>query len=159
MYRRHFLLFAGISTILAIPSAALSGLALGWFSVVLDPTTAEPDLNSFTPILTAFAAAGLISLLVVPFTYGASCWPRVSALRRRSRWGHFRSVATLFRCRLLDLVLLDAGAPPVHVAVALWLWVFVSWIAVTPAMFVENIGLRLRWDGLASVRSRWWPTF
>src|SRR5207245_11667238 len=44
--------------------------------------------------------------------------------------------------------------------VILWIWIFVSWIAVTPAMFVENIGL-----GAAMGRSwrvvegRWWRTF
>jgi len=42
----------------------------------------------------------------------------------------------------------------------LWLWVFVMWVAVTPAMFVENIGI-----GTAVSRSRqlvqgrWWRTF
>ena len=30
MYRRHFLLFAGISLLLAVPSAALYGLAFAW---------------------------------------------------------------------------------------------------------------------------------
>jgi len=43
---------------------------------------------------------------------------------------------------------------------ALWAWVFVMWVAVTPAMFVENIGI-----GFAVTRSRylvqgrWWRTF
>ena len=42
----------------------------------------------------------------------------------------------------------------------LWIWIFVLWIVVTPAMFVENIGL-----GSAMGRSwrlvegRWWRTF
>jgi hypothetical protein len=44
--------------------------------------------------------------------------------------------------------------------VALWLWVFVGWIAVTPAMFVENIGLGAAmgrsWN---LVKGRWWRTF
>src|SRR5713101_4488493 len=39
MYRRHFLLFAGISVILAVPSAALFGLALAWFSTGLQTTS------------------------------------------------------------------------------------------------------------------------
>ncbi len=44
--------------------------------------------------------------------------------------------------------------------VILWTWIFVLWIVVTPAMFVENIGL-----GAALGRSRrlvegrWWRTF
>jgi hypothetical protein len=44
--------------------------------------------------------------------------------------------------------------------VALWLWVFVGWIAVTPAMFVENIGLGAAMGrSWHLVKGRWWRTF
>src|SRR5258708_8141200 len=42
----------------------------------------------------------------------------------------------------------------------LWIWIWVSWVAVMPIMFIENIGL-----GAAMNRSwrlvevRWWRTF
>jgi hypothetical protein len=43
---------------------------------------------------------------------------------------------------------------------ALWVWIFVGWIVVTPVMFIERISLgaamRRSWD---LVRGRWWRTF
>ena len=43
MYRRHFLLFAGISVILAIPAAALYGLAIAWVTVGLQQSASTSD--------------------------------------------------------------------------------------------------------------------
>jgi hypothetical protein len=163
MYRRHFLLFAGISVILAIPSAALLGVIFGWFSVVIDQTTGAADLWLF---LAAAGATALVNLLIIPFTYGAVIFAACeSAIGRPVTAGSvFRGVSrryfpllgywTLFFITL-GLAVLLCVAP-----VALWLWVFVGWIAVTPAMFVENIGLGTAmgrsWN---LVKGRWWRTF
>jgi hypothetical protein len=163
MYRRHFLLFAGISVILAIPSAALLGVLFGWFSVVIDQTTGAADLWLF---LAAAGATALVNLLIIPFTYGAVIFAACeSAIGRPVTAGSvFRGVSrryfpllgywTLFFITL-GLAVLLCVAP-----VALWLWVFVGWIAVTPAMFVENIGLGTAmgrsWN---LVKGRWWRTF
>jgi hypothetical protein len=44
--------------------------------------------------------------------------------------------------------------------IVLWTWVFVSWIVVTPAMFVENIGLGTAFGrSWRLVEGRWWRTF
>ena len=163
MYRRHFLLFAGISVILAIPSAALLGVIFGWFSAVIDQTTGAADLWLF---LAAAGATALVNLLIIPFTYGAVIFAACeSAIGRPVTAGSvFRGVSrryfpllgywTLFFITL-GLAVLLCVAP-----VALWLWVFVGWIAVTPAMFVENIGLGTAmgrsWN---LVKGRWWRTF
>jgi hypothetical protein len=163
MYRRHFLLFAGISVILAIPSAALLGVIFGWFSIVIDQTTGMADLWLF---LAAAGATALVNLLIIPFTYGAVIFAACeSAIGRPVTAGSvFRGVSrryfpllgywTLFFITL-GLAVLLCIAP-----VALWLWVFVGWIAVTPAMFVENIGLGpamgRSWN---LVKGRWWRTF
>ncbi len=163
MYRRHFLLFAGISVILAIPSAALLGVIFGWFSTVIDQTTGAADLWLF---LAAAGATALVNLLIIPFTYGAVIFAACeSAIGRPVTAGSvFRGVSrryfpllgywTLFFITL-GLAVLLCVAP-----VALWLWVFVGWIAVTPAMFVENIGLGTAmgrsWN---LVKGRWWRTF
>jgi hypothetical protein len=163
MYRRHFLLFAGISVILAIPSAALLGVIFGWFSIVIDQTTGMADLWLF---LAAAGATALVNLLIIPFTYGAVIFAACeSAIGRPVTAGSvFRGVSrryfpllgywTLFFITL-GLAVLLCIAP-----VALWLWVFVGWIAVTPAMFVENIGLGTAmgrsWN---LVKGRWWRTF
>src|SRR2546421_421883 len=72
MYRRHFILFAGISVLLSIPSAALFGLALGSFTSVLQQTNGTLDDTSFlTPLLAAFAAGLAVNLVILPFTMGA----------------------------------------------------------------------------------------
>jgi len=163
MYRRHFILFAGISVILAIPSAALLGVIFGWFSTVIDQTTGAADLWLF---LAAAGATALVNLLIIPFTYGAVIFAACeSAIGRPVTAGSvFRGVSrryfpllgywTLFFITL-GLAVLLCVAP-----VALWLWVFVGWIAVTPAMFVENIGLGTAmgrsWN---LVKGRWWRTF
>ncbi len=163
MYRRHFILFAGISVILAIPSAALLGVIFGWFSTVIDQTTGAADLWLF---LAAAGATALVNLLIIPFTYGAVIFAACeSAIGRPVTAGSvFRGVSrryfpllgywTLFFITL-GLAVLLCVAP-----VALWLWVFVGWIAVTPAMFVENIGLGTAmgrsWN---LVKGRGWRTF
>jgi len=163
MYRRHFILFAGISVILAIPSAALLGVIFGWFSTVIDQTTGAADLWLF---LAAAGATALVNLLIIPFTYGAVIFAACeSAIGRPVTAGSvFRGVSrryfpllgywTLFFITL-GLAVLLCVAP-----VALWLWVFIGWIAVTPAMFVENIGLGTAmgrsWN---LVKGRWWRTF
>ena len=54
MYRRHFVLFAGISAILSIPSAALFALLLGSFSSVLQQSNgAVTDFSFLAPLLAA----------------------------------------------------------------------------------------------------------
>src|SRR2546425_10648331 len=70
MYRRHFLLFAGISLLLAIPSAALYGLAFAWFSVALRDTTGT-DFSYAAPLLATAAPGFLVTLLILPFTNSA----------------------------------------------------------------------------------------
>jgi hypothetical protein len=167
MYRRHFLLFAGISVILAIPSAALYGLGLAWFSIGLNTTSSASDLGPVTGFLGAIGAAALVNLLFLPFSHSAIVYAACeSAIGRPvTASGVFFGVLrryfpllgywVLFNTFTAYLALILCLAP-----FALWLWGFVLWVAAVPAMFVENIGL-----GAAIGRSRqlvqgrWWRTF
>ena len=173
MYRRHFLLFAGISVICAIPSAGLVGLFLGWASIVLQQSSSSTtvngpfDLTTAAGILGIAAAALVMNLLILPFSHAAVTFAACeSALGRPvTPGGVFRGVLRryfpllgyflLFNSFTAYLALLLCIAP-----FALWLWGFVLWIAVAPAMFIENTGL-----GAAIGRSRqlvqgrWWRTF
>ncbi|HKW70765.1 MAG TPA: hypothetical protein VJP81_09305 [Candidatus Dormibacteraeota bacterium] len=173
MYRRHFLLFAGISVICAIPSAGLVGLFLGWASIVLQQSSSSTtvngpfDLTTAAGILGIAAAALVINVLILPFSHAAVTFAACeSALGRPvTPGGVFRGVLRryfpllgyflLFNSFTAYLALLLCIAP-----FALWLWGFVLWIAVAPAMFIENTGL-----GAAIGRSRqlvqgrWWRTF
>jgi len=167
MYRRHFLLFAGISVILAIPSAALYGLALAWFSTGLTQTSDSSDLGPVAGFLAAIGAALLVNFLFLPFSHSAITYAACESAMGRTvtAGGVVRGVLRryfpllgywlLFNTITAYVALLLCVAP-----FLLWLWVFVMWVAVTPAMFVENIGI-----GTAVSRSRqlvqgrWWRTF
>src|SRR5438552_6692167 len=167
MYRRHFVLFAGISVILAIPSAAIFGVAFAsFFSILQQSSGGITDLSFVTPLLATLGAGLVVNLLILPFTMGAVMYAACeSALGRPvTASGVFMGVLRRYFGLLGYWVLFVATgylALALCVApIALWLWVFVLWIVVTPAMFVENIGL-----GAAMGRSRrlvegrWWRTF
>ncbi|HEY0832117.1 MAG TPA: hypothetical protein VGE99_13320 [Candidatus Dormibacteraeota bacterium] len=167
MYRRHFVLFAGISVLLSIPSAALFGLALGSFTSVLQQTNGTLSDTSFlAPLLAAFAAGLAVNLLVLPFTMGAVMYATCESAMGRPVtaggvfFGVLRRYFPLLGYWMLFLVMFYVALVLCVIPVVLWTWIFVLWIVATPAMFVENIGL-----GAAMGRSwrlverRWWRTF
>ncbi|HEV2036423.1 MAG TPA: hypothetical protein VGU71_19920, partial [Candidatus Dormibacteraeota bacterium] len=71
IYRRHFLLFAGISVILAIPAAGLASYVIALFAnfVQLANGGQGPDFNAFLPLLVIYAIGYLVLLVIAPFTY------------------------------------------------------------------------------------------
>jgi hypothetical protein len=167
MYRRHFLLFGGISVILSIPSAALFGLALSSFSSVLQQSNSQPaNLSFMTPLLAGFAGGLLVNLLFLPFSMGAITYAACeSALGRPVTAGGvlsgvLRRYFSLLGYWLLFVISFYVSLVLCVVPVALWAWIFVGWIVVTPAMFVENIGLGAAFGrSWRLVAGRWWRTF
>ena len=165
MYRRHFLLFAGISVILAIPTAALFGLGFGSLTLALQQA-GQADLSSLTPLLASFGAGLLITFLMLPFTNTAVVYAACeSALGRPvTAGGIFMGVLRRY-FPLLGYWLLFSVSGLIAVLlcvapVALWAWLFVMWIVVTPAMFVENIGVGAAFGRSRQlVEGRWWRTF
>ena len=163
IYRRHFLLFAGISAILAIPSAASTGF--NWFTVfgtIFEGQAAQPiDNTAYLESQLAQVGALLINVLLIPFTYGAVVYAACeSALGRPvSPGGIFKAILRRY-FPLLGFILLIGIMAVVFCLIPLWAWIWVNWVAVVPMMFVENIGL-----GAAMGRSwrlvtgRWWRTF
>jgi len=167
MYRRHFLLFAAIAVILAIPSAALYGLALAWFSTGLQATSDSSSAGPVLGFLGAIGAAGLVSFVFLPFSHSAIVYAACESAIGRPvtaggvlmgvlrRYFPLLGYWVLFNTLTAEIALLLCVAPFI-----LWIWGFVMWVAVVPAMFVENIGL-----GAAIGRSRqlvqgrWWRTF
>ena len=173
MYRRHFPLFAGISVILAIPSAALYGLFLGWFTLALrqapgQASSGSPfDLTGLTVIVGILGGVLVVNVLILPFSHAAVTYAVCeSALGRPvtpgailqgvlRRYFPLLGYFLLFNLYSAYLALILCVAPFV-----LWIWAAVLWVAATPSMFIENIGL-----GAAIGRSRqlvqgrWWRTF
>jgi hypothetical protein len=164
MYRRHFLLFAGLSIVLAIPGAALAGYStFALLNAFLNAANADqaPDLASLTPTFVVLGIGFVLNLLLYPFTQGAVIYAACeSALGRPvTLWG---VLGYIFRryFPILGFLLLIALMEILFCLFPLWIWIGVLWVAVLPAMFVEKIGL-----GAAMSRSwrlvegRWWRTF
>jgi hypothetical protein len=169
MYRRHFLLFAGLSVLLSIPSAALSGFSyFALFNGLLQQTSPgeisaspQPNLGMLETLLVTYGIAGLISLILVPFIYGAVAYAACeSALGRPvTASGVLMGVVRRYFSLLGYWVLIGLMAI-LFCLLPLWIWIWVGWAVVMPVMFVENVGL-----GAAMSRSwrlvegRWWRTF
>jgi hypothetical protein len=164
MYRRHFLLFAGLSVILSIPSAALSSFSYyALFSGLLQQagsgTSDRVLLQAGTLVL--YLVGALLALALVPFFYGAVTYAACeSALGRPVTppsvlSGMLRRYFPLMGYWLLIGLMLVAFC-----LIPLWIWIWVGWVVVMPVMFIEKVGF-----GAAMGRSwrlvegRWWRTF
>jgi hypothetical protein len=166
MYRRHFFLFAGLSVLLSIPSAGLSGFfSYALLNGLIQQTNAlqGPNFNfSFLgPTLVAAVIVLLITLVLLPFFYGAVTFAACeSALGRPVTAAGILSRVMHRYFHLLGYWLLIGLMVIVFCLLPLWVWIWISWVAVMPIMFIENVGL-----GAAMSRSwrlvegRWWRTF
>jgi hypothetical protein len=166
MYRRHFLLFAGLSVLLSIPSAALSSFSyytlFGNFLQQTGPglsLTTDQVLQAGT--IAVYLAGVLITIALVPFLYGA-----VTYAAGESALGHPVTLSSVLSgvlrgyFPLMGYWLLIGLMLVAFCLIPLWIWILVGWAVVMPVMFIENVGL-----GAAIGRSwrlvqgRWWRTF
>lgn len=159
MYRRHFFLFAGLSVIFAIPTAALSGFTLFTvFSTLLRPgsrAVLEPA------ILIWYLIFLMVTLALLPFQYGAVTYAAgESALGRPvTVSGVLRGVLRRY-FPLLGYWLLITLMAIAFCLLPLWIWIWVGWCVVVPVMFVENVGLLPAMGrSWRLVEGRWWRTF
>ncbi len=164
MYRRHFFLFAGISVILSIPLAAMTGYSFFtlFANLVQQAGSNEPlDVNSLTPSLTAFGLFFLINLALYPFLYGAVTYAACeSALGRPiTVWGALGGVFRRYLHIAGYLILIFLMAV-LFCLFPLWIWIWVGWVAALPVMFVEKTGLVAAMGrSWQLVHGRWWRTF
>ena len=163
MYRRHFFLFAGISVIVSIPSAALSGYGYySLFSGLLTQTgSGSPDIATLERTLATFGIGALVNLLFVPFYYGA-----VTYAACESALGHPVTPGGVFMAvlrryfHLLGYWLLIGLMILLFCVLPLWVWIWVGWVVVMPVMFVENVGVGAAMGrSWRLVQGRWWRTF
>jgi hypothetical protein len=164
IYRRHFLLFAGISVILSIPAAGLSGYTFfALFNSLAQSASAggPPDLNAFFSSLAVVGIGYLVNFLLSPFTTATVIYAACASAQGRpvTIWGALGGVlrryfAILGYVLLLDLMVLFFCLFP------LWTWIAVGWVAVLPVMFVERAGLIAAMGrSWLLVQGRWWRTF
>jgi hypothetical protein len=160
MYRRHFVLFAGLSVICAIPTAAVTGFTLFTvFNTVLTPGSSR---ITFDPtILIWLGIFFLVTLALVPFQYGAVTYAASeSALGRPvTLSGVLRGVLRRYFPLLGYMVLISLMAIA-FCLLPLWIWIWVGWCVVMPVMFIENVGLlQAMGRSWRLVQGRWWRTF
>ena len=164
MYRRHFLLFAGISVILSIPAAALSGYTYySLFGAFLQQISSGQslDLNSLRATLGAIAVGAVVNLALVPFLYGAVTYATCeSALGREvTAGGVVRAVVRRY-FQLFGYAFLFLLMGILFCLFPLWIWIGIGWSVVMPIMFIENAGLiPALGRSWRLVEGRWWRTF
>jgi hypothetical protein len=167
MYRRHFLLFAGLSVILSIPSAALSGFFSYAFlnGIVQQANTVGQaptfNFNFLGTTLVAAVVVLLVTIVLLPFFYGAVTFAACeSALGRPvSALGVLNGVRRNY-FQLLGYWLLISLMFILFCLLPLWIWIWVSWVTVMPIMFIEKVGLAAAMDrSRRLVEGRWWRTF
>ena len=164
MYRRHFLLFAGLSVILSIPSAALSSFSYYtlFSGLLLQAGTATADqalLQAGTLVL--YLVGALIAIALVPFFYGAVTYAACeSALGRPVTPAGVLSGVLRRYFPLLGYWLLIGLMLAAFCLIPLWIWIWVGWAVVMPVMFIEKLGLGAAMGrSWRLVQGRWWRTF
>jgi hypothetical protein len=161
MYRRHFLLFAGISLILSIPLAASAGFSFFnlFNSVALQGTSPQPpDLG---PALASLAVVLVLSIALYPLLYGSITYAACeSALGHPvTFWGALRAAVRRY-FHIVGYFLLLVPMVVLFCVFPLWIWIGVRWIVWMPVMFVENLGLGgALGRSWRLVEGRWWRTF
>ncbi|HLZ94738.1 MAG TPA: glycerophosphoryl diester phosphodiesterase membrane domain-containing protein [Candidatus Dormibacteraeota bacterium] len=164
LYRRNFLLLAGVSVGFSIPLAAVAGYGFAaLYSAFIDQAASgnPTDLSTLAPALTAIGVGTLINFALLPLLYGsvslAICEAALGrpVTLRKVLGGALRRYFHV--AGYLALLLLMAIA---FCLFPLWIWIAVGWAAVLPVMFVENTGLvdamRRSWR---LVQGQWWRTF
>jgi len=164
LYRRNFLVIAGISVGFAIPFAALAGYGFGSLFTTFVNQAASGNPTDFSQVsggLVGLALGYLVNVALQPLQLGA-----ITFAVSESALGHavtFRGVlrAALRRyLHVLGLVLLLMGMWITFCLFPLWIWILVGWVAVLPAIFVENLGLGAAMSrSWRLVRGMWWRTF
>lgn len=164
LYRRNFLLLAGISVAFSIPLAAFAGYGYSalFGELFNQASSSNPgDLSTFAPALASLATGVVINFVVQPLLFGA-----VSFAVCQSALGRPVTLAGILRGGLrkypavfayLFLIFLMGIA---FCLFPLWIWILVGWVAVLPVMFVENTGLVAAMSrSWQLVQGRWWRTF
>jgi len=164
MYRRHFVLFAGISIALSIPVAVLSGgySALAGNLLQQAATGGSGNPASLEAAIFSLATGLLLTLVFVPFTYSAIVYAACeSALGRPvTAGGILRGVLRRYFQLLAYWLLIGLMFTLGICLFPLWIWISVGWVVVVPAIFVENIGLTAAMSrSWRLIEGRWWRTF
>lgn len=143
MYRRHFILFAGISVIISAPIAGFWGYVyFDLLNGIAEQAGNGQALNVSNETLVAGLAVLVVTLLLVPFNYGAVTYAVCESAQGRpvTPWGVVRGVGRKY-FQIFGYVLVIAFMAVAFCLAPLWIWILVGWVALLPVMFIENTGL------------------
>jgi hypothetical protein len=162
MYRRHFVLFAGISAIVSVPVAGLYGyLSFTLFGNVLDQAGTGQPLQLSTETLVSALLVAAASLLLVPFSYGAVTYAVCESAQGHpvTAWEVVRGVGSKY-FQIFGYALIIALMAVVFCLLPLWIWIWVGWVVVIPVMFIEKTGLiPAMGRSWRLLQGNWWRTF
>lgn len=162
MYRRHFLLFAGISALVSVPVAGLWGyLYFSLFGDFVQQAGNGQPFDVSTGALVSALAVSVVSLLLVPFNYGAVTYAVCESAQGHpvTAWGVVRGVMRKY-FQIFGYALAIVLMGLMFCLLPLWIWIWVAWVAVLPVMFIENAGLIAAMGrSWRLVEGRWWRTF
>ena len=164
MYRRNFLVLAGLSVLFTIPMAALAGY--GYFELfnlaATSATSGNPaDLNSLYASFIPLAVGGLINLALLPFLYGSVVYAACEAALGNpvTMWGAIKGAFRRY-LQVAGYYLLAVLMAIAFCLFPLWIWILVRWVAVLPVVFIERSGLmNAMGRSWRLVEGRWWRTF
>jgi hypothetical protein len=164
LYRRHFLVLAGVSVAFAVPLAALAGYGFWSFfgSTLSQATNGNPiDVTQWGSLFVGLGLGYLVVIAIQPLQYGA-----ITFAICESALGHPVTIGGMVRAafrrylHVLGYVLLIVAMVLLFCLFPLWIWILVGWVAVLPAMFIENLGLGAAMSrSWRLVQGRWWRTF
>jgi len=164
LYRRNFLLIAGVSVAFAIPFAALAGFSFGaLFGDLLNQAASgnPADFSQMSNGIVGLLLGYLVNLALQPLQVGAITFAVCeSALGRPVTLRGMLLGAMRRYLHVLGFLLLLLLMGLLFCLFPLWIWILVNWIAVLPAIFIENLGLGAAMSrSWALVRGMWWRTF
>jgi hypothetical protein len=164
LYRRNFLVLGGVSVAFSLPLAALAGYGIGnLYGTILNQTVTgtAPNLNNLGSTMVVVGAGYLVYVLLLPLQYGTVTYAvcELALGHPVTVWSAFRGAFRRY-LHLLGFVALVVLMAIVFCLFPLWIWILVGWVAVLPAIFVENLGLGAAMSrSWRLVQGRWWRTF
>ncbi len=164
LYRRNFVVIAGVSVAFAIPFAALAGYGFGSLLTTLVNQAASGTPADFSSVSNGFfglALGYLVNIALQPLQLGAVTFAvSESALGHAITLRGVLGAAVRRYFHVLGLVLMLIGMGIAFCLFPLWIWILVGWVAVLPAIFIENLGLGAALGrSWRLVQGMWWRTF
>lgn len=174
IYRKAFPLFLGVALAVSLPTLIIL-LAFGVYTLTGGQFFNNPEFQqdpstffrstAFQSLVAAFAVIVLVSIFVIPFTYGAPVRAAIDvSLGRRPSLGSvlqgvLRRYFALWGAAILNGLAVGLLAITI-IGIPVAVWIYVRWALFAPSLLGENLGpARALGRSWQLVAGRWWRTF